>query len=188
MKKNNIFYILGVLLVLASVGLILFNSNLASQQGADIPNITRKIQHLMPQPTAAVPDQYTQPEMPVCQIDGTDYCALLKVPILGITLPVADSWHSDGATPGRYSGSSYDSSMIIGGKADKYQLGFVTQLDIGDKIAVIDMLGGQFNYTVERIDRAKTLDSEKLTSTNCSLTLFAYVAKEKKYVVVRCGA
>ena len=79
-------------------------------------------------------------------------------------------------------------NMIIGGKADKYQLGFVTQLDIGDKIAVIDMLGGQFNYTVERIDRAKTLDSEKLTSTDYSLTLFAYVAKEKKYVVVRCGA
>ena len=183
MKKINLFYIAGAVLIAVSAFLLVFNQRKTTAFYAHTEQTLAQIQQLMPPRKAAVEGQYTDAAMPVCEIDGVDYCALLEVKKLGEMLPVADSWSSTDSASARYKGSAYDGTMIIGGKS----LGFVTQLDIGDKITVTDILGGEFSYNVEKIDRVKELTEEKLSSEDYQLTVFSYIAKEKKYVVVRCG-
>jgi len=186
MKKNNIFYILGAILIAASLFLLLMQKKTLADMNTRIQSTTQLIQTSLPQRTSAVENQYTNTDMPVLNISGVDYCALLEVPDASVVLPVANVWNNAELTPERYYGSVYNGTMIIGGKGTENQLGFVTQLDLGNRITVVDMYGGQFNYIVERIDRAKSLDKESLSSADYQLTLFAYIAKEKKYVVVRC--
>ena len=188
MKKLNPFYILGTVLIAASVVLLVMNTRQTQSNQLYVQQVTAQIQQKMPHRTSAVAGQYTDAQMPVFETQSVDYCALLEVPTATAVFPVADSWQESALTPARYRGSVYDGTMIIGGSGAQQQLGFVTQLDLGDKITVVDMLGGEFNYTVSRIDRAIQLDDEKLTSTDSPLTIFCYIAKEKKYVVVRCDS
>lgn len=186
MKKTKIFYMLGVILIAASLIILLMHKRALSIKSVLIQNTTQLIQESLPPRTQAVENQYTNIDMPVINILGKDYCALLEVPFASVVLPVANVWNSAEITPERYSGSVYDGSMIIGGNGEEYQLGFVSQLDFGNRITVVDMYGGQFNYTVQSIDRAKYLSKESLLSEEYRLTLFAYIAKEEKYIVVRC--
>lgn len=183
MKKHKFLYILGLFFICASMALLLVNHKKSEEMQAKTEHITAQIQQLIPNRQPAIPEQYSKMNMPVCEVEGSDYCALLCVQKLGIDLPVANIWGDVQITPTRYSGSVYDDIMIIGGS--EQHLGFVTQLDLGDKITVVDMLGGEFNYTVSKIDRANAIDEEKLDSEH-PLIIFTYKAKEKKYIIVRC--
>ena len=183
MKKLNIFYILGAILIVAGVAFIVINQHQVTNLQTNTEQAVTQITQIMPPRTNAVAEQYSNTSMPVYEIDGVDYCAMLECKILNINLPVADSWADAQNSTARCSGSVYDGTMIIGGQG----LGFVIQLDLGDKISVVDMLGGEYSYTVEKIDRAKDVDMDKLSSTDYQLTIFSYITKEKKYVIVRCS-
>lgn len=174
------------MLIVASLFLVLAQKKALSDIDEQIQNTTEIIQKSLPQRTFAVENQYTNASMPVLNISGIDYCALLEVPAASVVLPIANVWNNAEITPERYSGSLYNGTMIIGGKGTEYQLEFVTQLDIGNKITIIDMYGNQFDYIIERIDRAKNVDIDNLSSKDYRFTIFAYITKEKNYVVVRC--
>ena len=187
MKRNKIFYIFGAILIIASAALLMLNHKFMSDIQMKTEMITASVEKMMPERQPALAGQYTKVDMPVYEIDGTDYCALLCVQKLGVTLPVAENYGAIENVPARYNGSVYDGTLVIGEQGSAGQLGFVTQLDIGEKITVVDMMGGEFNYTVEKIDRAKTVTDESLNSTEYQLTIFFYIAKENKYIVVRCN-
>ena len=173
--------------MIASAVIVITNHKCISEMEVKTEKIASHIQQIMPQRQPAVLDQYIEADMPVYEIDGTDYCALLCIEKLGVMLPVAKNWNDEENVLARYMGSSYNGTLILGEKGSAWNLDSVTQLDIGDKITVVDMLGGEFNYTVERIDRAKSVMDDNLNSTEHQFTIFSYVEKEKKYVVVRCN-
>ena len=182
MKKVNIFYILGVTLIIVSVALLIISKKqVAEFQTKTKQNVTQ-LQNNIPSRKSSISEQYTDEEMPVCEIDGVDYCALLEIPRLSTVLPVANNWKNADAYTSRFGGSAYNQSMIIGGQG----LGIVTQLDIGDHITVVDMLGGEFSYKVKSIERAREVTEETFTLEESSLILFTYMKNEKKYIVVRC--
>ena len=183
MKKVNIFYLLGALLVTASLALLVVNGRQASAHSAHLAQTAATLDSLLPQRTSSFIGQYTDTEMPIRENGGTDYCALMEITKTATSLPVADSWADAKTSPARYYGSAYDGTMIIGGNG----LGFVTQLDVGDTITIVDMLGGQFRYNVDRIDRASDVNMEKLAKADSQLTVFSYNRTEKKYVIVRCS-
>ena len=183
MKKAKFFYIAGVVLIAASIALLITDKKQTTAMQTQTKQVVSQLQNIIPSRSAAIAGQYTVADMPVYEIDGVDYCALLEIASVSARLPIADSWNNADTATARFDGSIYDDSMIIGGQ----NLGFVTQLDIGDKVTVVDMLGGEFNYTVDKIERANDVDMEKLSSTEHQLDIFAYIAKEKKYVVVRCS-
>ena len=52
---------------------------------------------------------------------------------------------------------------------------------------VPNMLGAEFDYSVARIDRSKTAESEKLINEEYCLTIFARDSKTSDYIIVRCA-
>ncbi|MCI6909376.1 MAG: sortase, partial [Clostridiales bacterium] len=66
-----------------------------------------------------IPDYVLNPamEMPETAVDGASYIGVLRIPALGLSLPVIGEWSDDGAklAPCRYAGSAYTDDLVIAG-------------------------------------------------------------------------
>ena len=59
-------------------------------------------------------------------------------------------------------------------------------LELGDEILVTDLTGAVYTYCVERIDRSKSAEAEKLYDPEHDLTLFVRDTYGLDYIIVRC--
>lgn len=187
-RKYRFFQLLGFALIGLGMGLVLISqlqSRRASQQNAVI---AERISSLLPSGNVSNPADYSQPEMPVLQIDGSDFVCLLDVPTQGITLPVLSQWDTGKlpSHPCRFWGSIYDGTMILGGSSGEGQFDFCSRLELGDKIQITDMQGGVFLCRVDRIDRSNSADFDKLSDLAYPLTLFVREEYDNRYIIVRC--
>lgn len=188
MKLRKIALIAGSCLILVSL-LLMLGVQLRQHTGA------RKRQAVLQQMEVAIPEttpgiQGMEPEiqMPVLQIEGTDYVAALEIPAYGITLPVSDRWSEKHLliNPSRFCGSAYDGTLVIGGADTQGQFAFCDQIQQGAQITLTDMTGGEFTYTVSRVDRAKRATSQWLTEGEYDLTLFCRDTYSMTYIAIRC--
>ena len=186
-KRFNLFILLGALLIFAGLGAMVLTQNSAEKNRISATETAEKIMAVLPPATEGIEGMYSFSEMPAMSVDGTDYIALLKAEKYGVKMPIANRWSKNSAEkhPCRFTGSCYDGSMVIG--AGEVHFAFLAQLDIGDKITLTDMLGAEFNYTVEKIFRSDSAESEKLTAGDYPLVLFTFNSKENKYIIVNCG-
>ena len=147
-----------------------------------------KLYSLMPEPYDSFPDNRTSPAMPMVEIDGRNYIGILEIPAYGTSLPIGSQWDSGTVSeyPCRYLGSTYDSSLIIGGSDNKGQLDFVKKISNEDLITVTDTTGQRFTYKVTDIRRTKDVSTENLTSKEADLVLFARNTYSLDYTVIRC--
>ena len=187
-KKFPIIPVLGAMLVLVSL-LLLIGAQLQAHMGVvRSGNIVSKIHEVLPEKMVGVPGSYPNSHMPVMEIDGTDYVALIEIPDFGLALPVADKWDRDNLsyTPTRFSGSAYDSTFVIGGADYAGQFGFCDKIGQGAIVTVTDMTGAQFVYRVSAVDRAKHAETQWLMDNAWDLTLFCHDIFSMEYIAVRC--
>ena len=180
--KKRLIPLLGICLILLSLALLASFQLRRKTDAAHTGKIAEKMEILLPERTPA--GIRSGEDMPVLEIDGRDYVALVEVPAFGLALPVADQW--DSRTLSRFSGSAYGNTLVIGGPDHPKQLGFCAQIDPGAPITVTDMTGGQLAYTVIRVDRSKNADAEWLQDTAFDLTVFCRDTLSSDYIAVRC--
>ena len=189
MKKAFLLVrILGVLLLSLGLGALLVQQLLIHRSAQARAEISEQIQQLLPEGSMGTTADYSAAEMPVLQIGGTDYVCLLEVPSMGLCLPIQNQWKSGILTtqPGRFWGSIYDGSLILGGGNQAGQFDFCTMLDIGDPLLLTDMQGTQFRCSVENIQRSSAADFETLSDGAYPLTLFVQEKYDGRYIIVRC--
>lgn len=149
--------------------------------------VVSKMYEILPQQAVDTPGMYPASGMPVLDVQGTDYVAMIEIPAFGITLPVADRWDSSlSLSPARFTGSAYSGDLVIGGADYPGQFGFCGEIEHGVTVIVTDMTGVQFAYTVSRVDRATEAQAKWLMGGNCDLTLFCHDAYAMEYIAVRC--
>ncbi len=189
-RKVPLILILGIFLVLISFSLMIAFQIRVHTGSLHSQKIVSKIDGILPERTPGVPEIYPSSDMPVLEIDGVDYVAMLEIPSFGVTLPVADQWDSNklSSSPARFSGSAYNQTFVIGGADYSRQFGFCDQIQHGALVTVTDMTGTQFTYTVSGVDRAKHAETQWLTSADCDLTLFCRDMYSMEYIAVRCAA
>ena len=188
-RKFPIVLALGICLVVISFALIV-GLQIRTYMGAnESQKVVTKINELLPERIAGVPGTYPNPNMPVLGINDVDYVALIEIPSLHLSLPVADACNSQKLynSPARFYGSCYDQSLVIGGADNSHQFSFCDKIDIGTVITVTDMTGTQFFYTVSRVDRSKSAESNWLIRRDYDLTLFCRDALSMEYIAVRCS-
>lgn len=186
--KFSVPIILGMALILGSLCLVLL-VQIRLQMGAqNCAQAVQQLQKMIPDRSVGVPENRPESRMPVLEIDGTDYVALLEIPAQGLVLPVADQWDSSNLprSPARFSGSTYNGPLVIGGADDPRQFGFCNQIDTGATVTVTDLTGAQFSYTVSRVDRAGQAETQWLTQADYDLTLFCRDPYSMDYLAVRC--
>ena len=188
-RKIPILLVLGIILVVISFSVIV-GLQIRTHIGAnESRRVVTRMSELLPERTVGVPEISSNPNMPILEINDIDYAALIEIPSLNLSLPVADVWNSQKLynSPARFYGSCYDHSLVIGGADNSYQFSFCDKIDNGTVIIVTDMTGTQFSYIVSRVDRSKSAESNWLISRDYDLTLFCRDALSMEYVAVRCS-
>ena len=186
--KVPVFVILGSGLILLSLCLGLYFGIRTYLGSQTCLQVVSRIEQLLPDRTVGEAGANGDAAMPVMSIGGEDYVALLEIPSFGMVLPVADLWDSGdlSVSPARFWGSAYDNTLIIGGADSARQFGFCDEIQHGAIVTVTDMTGGEFTYTVARIDRAKHAQIPWLTGGEWDLTLFCHDGYSMEYIAVRC--
>ena len=177
-KTGKILTAIGLLLLAAALCLTVYNlrSDTAARRSADAvlaqlaPELEKRVAAAEADtsapsapdeaPAAAeetfLPDYLLDPEMemPSEEIDGRSYIGVLRLPSLGLELPVLGEWSDSGsrAAPCRYSGSAYLDTMVIAGHNYSGHFGTLKNLTPGDALSFTDIDGNVFSYTVVELE------------------------------------
>lgn len=186
-KRIKIFQMTGILLILGSLAMmILFQIN-ETKKAEKAREISRQLDEMIPQRNSGMLNYDSQ--MPVYEIENVDFVGLLEIPQYQVSLPVAAGWDEEyiSTYPGRFSGSAYDNTLVVGGSGREGQLEVLSQLNQGDEIVFVDVTGTEFRYEAEQIDRAKELSAEDLYNPDYEFTIFARDMQSRDYIIIRCG-
>lgn len=189
LKNGKFLIIIGLVLLLGSLGLLLFSQHQVKAGNELAGEVVEKMDSLMPERQAGIidTDVDSNRQMPILQIDGLDFSGMVEIPEFGVKLPIYSTWDTGKLTsfPCRFYGSVYDSSLIIGGNDQSGQFDCLQKMDLGAAVKIVDMQGAEFSYSVARIDRSKSADLDILWDAEYDLTVFARYANSKEYVIVR---
>ena len=184
MKKRlfTLSLLLGLLLLVVSVGLFLWQYFAARSGAEDGRTLATRLEAMLPQRSQGDETRQPDAQMPVLQLDGADYVAILEV--RGQSFPVADGWPGDLMTcPARFAGTAYGQGLVIGGAQPQFD--FCSQVEVGEQLLVTDMTGAQFAYTEGTVERADSAQGRWLTE-GYDLTLFCQDSYGMQYIAVRC--
>lgn len=212
MKRNILgtaLIILGILALLGAAGL--FGYNMLEEQNAEQSSqlVLDSLIEQMPTAAPAVPQETvpgeTQPQLPpelqipnymlnpgmdlpVRESDGRAYVGILKIPDLGIELPILADWSKSGAkvAPCRYSGTPYQGNMVICAHNYNSHFGRLNTLKTGSIIYFTDMDGNTFSYEAVAFEILQPNQVEEMRSEQWDLTLFTCTIGGQTRFVVRC--
>lgn len=195
---GSIITVVGVMLCLASLGLVGYNLIEDRRAGSAVESVLEQIT-LPVSEKADVPDTQTEDtpyddapdpyrEMPVVEIDGYGYIGVLEIPSLELRLPVMDRWDYTRmkTAPCRYSGSVYSNDLIIAAHNYSSHFGTLTDLVPDDEIIFTDMDGNAFRYIASQLETLDGTAVEEMQSGEWDLTLFTCTISGRARTTVRC--
>ena len=203
-KRGKLCTALGLLLLLAALGLTAYNLWLDTRASMSVdvvlerltPTLSSRQSELPPLSSgealeeAFVPDYVLNPEMamPEETIDGQNYIGVLDIPALGLSFPIISEWSYDALqiAPCRYSGSAYLDNLVIAGHNYRSHFASLPQLQPGDSVTFTDMDGNVFSYEVSSLETLSPYAISDMTSGDWDLTLFTCTVGGQSRLAIRC--
>ena len=203
-KRGKLCTALGLLLLLAALGLTAYNLWLDARASMSVdvvlerltPTLSSRQSELPPLSSgealeeAFVPDYVLNPEMamPEETIDGRNYIGVLDIPALELSLPIISEWSYDAlqTAPCRYSGSAYLDNLVIAGHNYRSHFVSLPQLQPGDTVTFTDMDGNVFSYAVSSLETLSSYAISDMTSGDWDLTLFTCTVGGQSRLAIRC--
>lgn len=214
--KGTALILAGFLLMAAALGLTVYNMRTELQAGESAAQALKQLAaakrpgtsgfaagdngHAAPQ--EAVPAAETSPEMaeqpdyvrfpdmemPTVEVDGNTYIGTLRIPDLGLELPVMSDWSYPQLkiAPCRYMGSAYSDRLILIAHNYASHFGYLKKLQPGAEVTFTDMANNVFCYAVAETEILKPQQVEELEDTDYSLTLLTCTIGGETRVTVRC--
>ncbi len=189
---------LGLLLVAAALGLSVYNladDRRAGEESAFVVDqLTENVAVEVDEPGVVqqvlVESQGIPAEtpMPTEVVDSSLYIGTLRIPSLGLELPVMDSWSYDNLriAPCRYAGSAYSDDLVIAAHSYASHFGSLRSVKYGAEVSFIDVRGNVFVYEVASVEELKPGEVERMVNSEWELTLFTCTFDGSERVTVRC--
>ena len=135
----------------------------------------------------AVQEQSTG-QMLQTSLQGYDLVGIIRVPGVGVELPVLNSWNYDllKLSPCRYSGSIEGQDLILMGHNYKKHFAPLRQVSPGDRVEFLDASGSSHAYVVAGTEVLKPTQLDELTVSESALTIFTCTPGGYGRFVVRC--
>ena len=182
--------IIGLLMVVFSLGLLLFNNyeNKRAKESSEALVQTIRLEISENESENKVTDPFDE-EMTVREIDGYGYIGYISVPALGIDLPVMSQWDYSRLkiSPCRYYGSTKTDNLVIAAHNYKVHFGYIGNLKPGDYVIFTDMDAKVYNYKVDFVDVVLPTDVDKVIDSGDDLILYTCTYGGAKRIVVRCS-
>lgn len=190
-KKGSAWIIIGLLLITAALGLIVYNviDDLRAAR-ASRETLENILADIIDSGITSKPDYYGK-DMPTVVIDGVEYIGVLSIPKLGIDLPVKNEWSYVGlrTSPCRYVGSAYKNDLVICAHNYNHHFGQLKTLEYGTEIIFTDVVGNIFKYEISEIETLMPTAVEEMVETcdDWDMTLFTCTIGGRTRVTVRCS-
>lgn len=213
MRKTGIaLIILGVLFLIGSAGLLIYNQreDVRAGKAAEeqlirlVEEISIQREGLQEEISTATPEeeealfQELQSTLPTVEqgilmdeieVDGKTYIGYISFPTLEIDLPVMSRWTVEKlyTSPCHYFGSVQDGNLVIMAHNYSRHFGRITELKSGDPVYFINAFGEAFFYRVEFQEILPSDCIPQLTSGEFDLTLFTCTYGGANRITVRCN-
>ena len=176
--------LLGVVLLLAALGLYGYNRWEDAQAGAEAQTVVQDLQEKVVEQTQsaasapAIDYSSLDPELPVVELDGYEYVGTVSIPAIGIDLPVMSEWSYPKLkiSPCRQFGSSRTDDLVIAAHNYESHFGKIGTLALGDEVRFTDMDGIENHYTVSAIEVHDPTDVEAVEHSGHDLVLCLVLA------------
>lgn len=186
--------LLGVVLLLAALGLYGYNRWEDAQAGAEAQTVVQDLQEKVVeqrQSAASAPAIDTSsldPELPVVELDGYEYVGTVSIPAIGIDLPVMSEWSYPRLkiAPCRQFGSSRTDDLVIAAHNYESHFGKLTSLTAGDSVTFTDMDGIVNEYIVNKVEVLDPHSVEEVEHSGYALVLYTCTYGGKTRVTVFC--
>lgn len=179
-KLGHYCTVLGILLLLAAIGLWGYNYYDANRADEAAQNLLTEV--TMQQ------SQQTQESAIAKGADDEIFLGTLSVPSLGLELPVYnrfdDALMKD--TVCRYSGAVDTENLVIAGHNYKRHFGKLSDLQQGDEVMLKTMDGNTYTYQVLTLETLNATAVDEMTSGEYALTLFTCDYSGNARIAVRC--
>ncbi len=122
------------------------------------------------------------------KVGNINYIGILNIPVLGLRLPVIDSWSYDNLAiaPCCYFGSAESGQFVIAAHNYNSHFGRIKNLMSGDEVIFTDTNGKEYSYVVAEKENIPGSDGYKMTANNWDLSLFTCTFDGSERVTVRC--
>ena len=123
--------------------------------------------------------------MPAIELKGISCIGILKVPKLGIALPVANNGSDIGFTPIHISGTPNSTDFVIEALGYSSQFGALSKLELKDNLIFVDLYGYQYSYEITGIvsgtaEQLQAMDDAMLEETDSTESGLAAAVEEKE--------
>ncbi len=190
-KIGKAFFTIGLLLMLAALGIVIYNLQDEARAANTAANALREIIDETDDfdlNNSIYANDLTDSAMHTVEIDGLSYVGVVDIPSLERSLPVLNEWSYSNLkiSPCRYQGSAYADDLIIMAHNYRSHFGRLLKLQIGDEIYFTDVNGNVFSYTVVEMETLGKSDVEEMSNGDWDLTLFTCTVGGRTRITVRC--
>lgn len=196
-KKGTLLMVAGLLLIAAALAVLLYNVWDGRRAGAESENVAQVLEQVIAEhrnhspEMPPVPDEEAspEPEYELVEIDGNLYAGVLEIPVLGLKLPVMESWSMPKLrlAPCVYSGWYTSDDFVIAAHNYLSHFGSLHRLRPNDEVYFTAVDGTVFHYVV---DYFETLDGSEIDrmrdKTIWDMTLFTCTTSGRSRYAVRC--
>lgn len=186
-KKGVPFIIIGILLIVSAIVLTGYNDIANYRAGKIAQDVVEQLEVKI-----SNDDDYginKNMEMPIVKVNGYEFVGIIEIPSLDLKLPVMDSWSYKNlnVSPCRYSGTVYNSNMVIAGHNYNTHFGKLRHLNKGDTVKFTDTDGNVFIYEVKDLEVLPPTSVEEMKNSDWDLTLFTCTIGAKTRLAIRCS-
>lgn len=149
--------------------------------------LLRELERIIPRDPVMTQDPVYKDSdsMPAIEIKGISCIGILKIPKLGIELPVANNGSDIGFTPIHISGTPNSTDFVIEALGYSSQFGQLSKLELNDNLIFIDLYGVQYSYEITGIvsgtqEQLQAMDDAMLEETDSTESGLAAAVEEKE--------
>lgn len=194
-KLSNVLLFVGCGFIIIACALFLLNQqeqkNAAAASQQVMETIREQKTEIKTETVITVPLEpviVPESEMKVVEIDGYGYIGSLRIPTLGLELPIMTDWSYPQLkiAPCRYSGNSFSDDLVIMAHNYPKHFGNLGDMRVGDIVTFTDMDNNISRYQVVALDILAATAVEDMTAGEYDLTMFTCTYGGESRITVRC--
>ena len=191
MNKGKILICIGILLILSSIGITIYNKYEDLNAGKQAQEALTLLKEETKKQDNIVNNLSLNEskEMKTININGDEYIGTITIPTINLELPVMSEYSYDRLkkAPCRYYGNLFTNDLIICAHAYETFFANINKLTQKDLIIFTDVDGNHYIYEVLEVEILKPTDVDEMVNNDFDLTLYTCTYDNMNRVTVRCN-
>ncbi len=193
-RVGLILIVIGVFLVLASLGILIHNEYESRQaenrSRKEVERLRSEINGQSKEQSKDASEGEPKEEKDSGKAGNIDdaYIGIITIPAVGVEVPVTSDYNEETLKqmPCRYYGSADEGNLVIAGHNYRHGFGELNSLSGGDEVILTEMDGNIRHYVVREREVLKEDDISGMNESGWDLSLYTCTYSGRERLTVRC--